>query len=304
MRGGRLGGDAGLPFREGHDVVVPVGRGQRGDDLLRRLQPVRDTGAESFDDDLVDLPEQLLAVVVRQVQEAPGPQSLDHLHAQPAAEELVTHRAGLGVPLDDVEGLAEVLEVPDGIEAYESGVGAVVPPDVVVADVVADHGDVLRAQIRLGDEDVVLQSPSALGKAQTGAVEEGTADHLVRGEAVDEWGVLDGGTRVVAAEQLHRHAAALAGHLAHDDIGTVGHAVVVHPLQGLVAQVVVVVDEHDELAPGGSDADVAGLARPAGVLLVDDLHPGVLGGERVEPGRGGVGGAVVDEDHLVLFGRQ
>ncbi len=302
--GRRLEGDGRLPLGERHDVVEPVGGDQRGDDLLRRLQAGGHTGPEALDDDPVDLVEHLLAVVRGQGEQPPPAHPLDHLVAQPAPQEPVTQRSRLGVFLDDVERLAEVLEVAARVEALEARVGRVVTLDVVVADVVAEHGDVVRAQERLRDEDVVLQAPPALGEAQTDVVEEGPAEHLVRGEAVDQRGVLDGGARMVAAEQLHRHRAPLARHLADDHVGAVGDSVVVHPLQGLVAEVVVVVDEHHVLALGGGDPHVAWLARPAGVLLVDDRHQSVLGGHLVQAGGCLVGGTVVDEDHFVFVGRQ
>lgn len=126
----------------------------------------------------------------------------------------------------------------------------------------------------------------------------------MRREAVHERGVGDVGARAVRPEELHRHRTALAGHLADDDVGLVLDAVVVHAFQRLVAQPVVVVDVHDELAPGRGGADVTGLSRPARGFLVDDVHVRVRGGDLVQPRRGGIGGAVVDEDGFVLVVRQ
>ncbi len=301
LAGGRLRLEGGLPLGEVDEVVVAVGRGEGGYDAQARAETGRDTGAEALGHDTADLLEEFTAVVVGGLEETAAAEALHHLDAQPAPEDLVAGRTGLGVLLDDVEGLAQVLEVADGVEALEAGVRGVLALDVVVADVVAEHGDVVRGEVGLRHEDVVLKTPTAFREPQVDAVEEGAAEHLVRGEAVHQRRGRDRRVRVVLAEQLHGHGAALAGHLADDDVGAVGHAVVVHPLQGLVAEVVVVVDEHDELALGRGDADVPGLARPARGLLVDDVHVGVLGGDLVEPRGSAVRRAVVDEDRLVLI---
>ena len=71
-----------------------------------------------------------------------------------------------------------------------------------------------------------------------------------------------------------------------------------------LAEVVVVVDEEHVVAARELDAEVARPPGPARVGDVLDADVGVLGGERVEPRRRRVGRAVVDEDHLVLVGRQ
>ena len=60
------------------------------------------------------------------------------------------------------------------------------------------------------------------------------------------------------------------------------------------------VDEHDVFALGTIDADVAGPARPAGVLLVYNADVGVLRGDLVEEGGSVVGGPIIDEYNLVL----
>src|SRR2546422_8017537 len=46
-----------------------------------------------------------------------------------------------------------------------------------------------------------LQAPSALGEAQADLVQEGPAEHLVRGEAVDERGVPHAGPRPDAPDR-------------------------------------------------------------------------------------------------------
>lgn len=244
------------------------------------------------------------AVVLRQRQQTLAAKALDHLVAQPAAEHVVAERAGLRVLLDDVEGFPEVVVVADRVEALETGVRGVLTLDVVVAQVVAENRDVGGPKVRLDHEDVVLQTPTALAEADALALQEFLAEHLVRREAGHERGAGDVGARMVHAEELHRHRTALAGHLADDDVGLVLDAVVVHALQRLVTQPVVVVHVHDELALGRGGADIAGLARPARGFLVDDVHVRVLGGDLVQPRRGGVGGAVVDEDGLVLVVRK
>lgn len=156
----RLAGglDPGLPLGERPDVLVAVGEDQPGDDLLGEAETGDDTRSEALGDHLVDLGVQLLGVVLGELEQPLAAQPLDHLVAQPAAEQLVAQRAGLGQRLDDVEGLAQVSEVADRVEALEVGVGAVVTGDVVVAQVVAEDGDVLRAQVGLDDEDVVLEA--------------------------------------------------------------------------------------------------------------------------------------------------
>src|SRR6185437_241953 len=70
----------------------------------------------------------------------------------------------------------------------------------------------------------------------------------------------------------------------------------------LVAEPVVLVDELDEVPARDTDTRVAGLAGPAGVLLVDHPHVRMLGGQAVQARRGLIRRAVVDEDQLEPVG--
>jgi hypothetical protein len=78
----------------------------------------------------------------------------------------------------------------------------------------------------------------------------------------------------------------------------------IHALERIALDPVVVVHEVHEIAARHVDPDVARAARPARVGDVLDADVLVLGGERVQARRGLVGRTVVDEDHLVLVARQ
>jgi hypothetical protein len=93
-------------------------------------------------------------------------------------------------------------------------------------------------------------------------------------------------------------------YLAEHDVAGVAGADGVHPFEGLRRHLVVLVDELDVLTVRLLDPDVAGLARPAGVLLVEDPHVRVFCRQLVQAGGRVVGGAVVDEDDLVLLRRE
>jgi hypothetical protein len=88
--------------------------------------------------------------------------------------------------------------------------------------------------------------------------------------------------------------------LAHDDVRAVASRHVVHPLERLGADPVVVVHEQHELAARHVHAQVARASRPARVLDVADANVRVVARELVEPRGRRVGRSVVDEDRLVL----
>jgi hypothetical protein len=151
---------------------------------------------------------------------------------------------------------------------------------------------------------VVLEPAPALGEAQRVRVEEAAAPELVRRQQPQQRLPLQVDAAAVAAEEVARHRLAVPHDLADHDVRDVAPRHRVHPLQRLVADPVVVVDEVDVLAARQLDADVARPPGPARVGDVLDAHVRVLGGEPVEPRRRGVGRAVVDEDHLVLARRE
>jgi hypothetical protein len=179
-----------------------------------------------------------------------------------------------------------------------AGVAAVVAALPYVAGVVAEDGDRFGAQVGADHEELVLQAHRSLGEGDPLAEEEVAAEHLVRGEALEEGRVLDRAALHIASEDV---AGALHGadDLAQHDVGAVadGHAVEV--FEGLGGQLVVLVDELDVLAAGQPDPDIAGFAGPAGVLLVDHAYVRVLCRQSAEALRGVVGRAVVDVDDLV-----
>ena len=174
----------------------------------------------------------------------------------------------------------------------------------MVTGVVGEHRDARLLEVRVHQEHVVLEPPPALGEAQVVRVEERAPEQLVRREQPDQRLPLEVDARAVAAEQVARHRLAVADDLADHDVGVVAHRHRVHPLQRLLAEVVVVVDVEHVVAARAIGAEVARATGPARVGDVLDMDVGVLRGERVEPRRGRVGRAVVDEDHLVLVGRQ
>jgi hypothetical protein len=95
----------------------------------------------------------------------------------------------------------------------------------------------------------------------------------------------------------------VAHHLADDDVRVALDGGAVQAFQRLAPEPVVVVDEVHELAARHLQADVSRPARPPGVRDVPHAHVRMPLGERVEARPGAVGGAVVDEDQLVLAGR-
>ena len=292
-----------LPTGEADQIVVTVCVDETPDDALHRREAGTDAWPEAFAGQAPDLVEQFLAFVVWCLQQPPPPQPLDHLDPVPPPVEPVAQRTRLGVGGHDVECLGEVGEVLAGFEALEPGVGSVVPAHVVVAHVVAQDRDRPCGEERGGDEHVVLEAPLLLGEAQVVVEQERRTEQLVRRQAVDQRRVCQGRLVIGLPEQLAGYTAALAGHLADDDVGVVPAGERVHTFQRLVAEEVVVVGEEDIFAAGAGQSDVARLAGPAGVLLVDDPQVRVFLGQRVQPGRTLVGRPVVDEDRLEVLGR-
>jgi hypothetical protein len=109
----------------------------------------------------------------------------------------------------------------------------------------------------------------------------------------------------VGLEHPQRHALAVADDLADHDVRAVLTGGGVQTLERVALQPVVVVGEVDVLALGQVEADVARLARPAGVRDVLDPHVPVAPGQLVQARGRAVGRAVVDEDQLeVLRGQR
>ena len=152
-------------------------------------------------------------------------------------------------------------------------------------------------------EQVVLQPAPALGEADAVLEQHRSPEQLVRRQQPEELHGVERRCVHALAEQRARHGLAVADDLADDDVRSVARRGGVHALQRVVLDPVVVVDEVDELAACQVDADVAGPAGPARVRDVHDLDVGVLGRQRVKPGRRPVGRAVVDEDELERAGR-
>ncbi len=153
-----------------------------------------------------------------------------------------------------------------GVEAQgvAAGLGdllAVVAADQVVAGVVGDHGDAVRAQVRLQREQGVLAGEQRLVEAHAVLLQQGAAEQLLRAERELDVGGVDVGPVERLAPHRLRRAAVDALHLAEHDVRAVlvGHGD--HALQGLGAEPVVGVQEEDETAGRLGQADVA---RPAG----------------------------------------
>ena len=216
----------------------------------------------------------------------------------------VTELPGFGRVDDGVDDLTQIGVVTGWLDARRTGVLAVGPLLVEVAGIVADDRDRLRGEVGLGHEQLVFEPTLAFGIAEVVLVQELTPEHLVRRDALDEWRVLRGAALDGPAEDVVRDAAKVAGHLAEHNVRVVACPDGVHPLEGLGAELVVLVEELHVLAERLVHADVARLARPAGVLLMDDAEMLVLAGKGVQPAGSGIRGPVVDEQHLELTGRQ
>ncbi len=234
----------------------------------------------------------------------PG-EPVEHVLAHEAQQQGVASRAGSGVALDDGEHLAEEAVVVGGVHQIGAAVPPVLPLVEVVAHGIGEHGDGGRREVGLEDEDVVLEPAPALREAQPVRREEGSAEELVGSEGADDRRIPERDAVPGPGEELMRRAAPVARHPADDHVRSVPAREVVEPLQRLRAERVVVVGEEHVLAASGRDPDVARLARPARVRLVDHPDVRMRGGEGVQAGRRRVGGSVVDEDRLVLrFGER
>ena len=168
----------------------------------------------------------------------------------------------------------------------------------VVVGVVGVEGDALGGEVGLQVEQVVLEADPALGEANAVLLQQGPAIQLVRGEQAEDGVAAELRVGDGAAEHEPPDAAADTDLPGDDHVAAVALGEVADPLEPLLGEVVVVVDEGDELAPGEVEADVARGARPARVGDVPDHPVGVGRGEAVEQLPGAVSGAVVDEDDL------
>jgi hypothetical protein len=241
-------------------------------------------------------------------------EAAQHLDAVEAGQEARSQLARLRVCHDDPDNLAEIRVVRRGINPERTGVPAIVPLPVAIADVVGEHGDAVGREIRGNHEQLVLEPPRALGKGEPVLAKERRPEELVRREAVDQRRVTDRAVIAVLPEQhiwrapdgMRRAGLArpkVCRDPADDDVGVVRDRHRMQAPQCLRPKHVVLVDELDVLAVGRLDPHVARLARPARVLLVDDPHVRLRRCEGVEPGRRPVRGAVVDEDRLELVAR-
>ena len=153
----------------------------------------------------------------------------------------------------------------------------------VVADRIGKDRDDGRGEVRLKDEDVILEPPSALWKPDLIRGDEGVAEQLVGRERLHEGSIPQGDAVTCLGEELRRHPASMSDGPADDDVGSVQDRKTVQVFQRARAELVVLVKEEDVLAARGGDADVSRLAGPARVFLVDDADVRVSGGERIEP---------------------
>ena len=254
--------------------------------------------------DREDLRIDRLSIVRRVGKERPFVEPAGQLDACEPLEEPVAEGPGLGVGLDDADHLPQVRVVAHGLDPTQPGVRVILPPDVVVADVVREHGDRAGREIGADDEHQVLEPAATLRESQAVLLDERPAEELVRRQAVEERRLPERGPVHVGEEQVPRHPAMEPGHLAEDDIRVVPARHRVQPLQGLGPEPIVVVEEEDVFAAGRGQPDVARLAGPAGVLLVDHPEVRMPRGEGIESCRGLVGRAVVDEDALDLVRAQ
>lgn len=151
---------------------------------------------------------------------------------------------------------------------------------------------------------MVLEPDVPLGEADPVPAEEGGAEQLVRGQQVQQRVDAEHGARQVLLEGAQPQRPAHPHHPADDHVRAVLVGVVAEPLQGLVAEAVVVVAEEDVTTAGGVQADVARPARPARVLEVQHPQVRVALDRGRQPPAGGLARAVVAEQHLELRGGQ
>ena len=243
-------------------------------------------------------------MIGRCVEQLSAAEPAEHLGLEETPIAAVAELTGLRVRLHHIEDLAEVVVVVSRIDPVRPGVAEVGATQVAVADVVGHDAGGGGRQVGARDEELIFQSPTTLGKADPVGPQKGGTQHLVRGLAVHQAGVVDGAVRSVLAVEVVVHAAEIADHLAQDHVSAVRRPQRVHPLQGLGLDDVILVDVHHVIAAGRVGAHVARLPGPTRSRDRDDPDVAVLVGEGVQASEAVVGGTVVDEDQLQFVRRQ
>ncbi len=217
------------------------------------------------------------------------------------AQEVVTERPSGDVPGHELDGRADHAQPGEGVAAARllHDAAAVGTGHQVVAVVVGDHGDRLGVAVRVDGEDDVLADPERLVEHDAVADEQLAAEQLEAGERVVDGGLAERGAFAVLPEHGGGNLAAVADHLAEDDVGAVAVGHREHALQRLGAEVVVGIAEEDITPAGLGDRAVPRLAGAARGLLV--RHPYFrifrrILGEKISAA---VGGAVIDDDDLL-----
>ena len=112
-----------------------------------------------------------------------------------------------------------------------------------------------RLEERAHHEDVIFQPPAAFRKAESMRVEEFATPELVRRQQGDERLPVEIYAGAVATEERARDGLAVTDDLADDDVGSIAYRRSVQPLERLVSDPVVVVDEIHEVASRHLDTD-------------------------------------------------
>ena len=190
-------------------------------------------------------------------------------------------------PDDDLQPLEVAVEVEGG-RAVVAAVFTTVPE---VAGVVGQHADDRVAGVGPHDEQDVLQAPVPLGEGDavaragrrcgTSCARSATARARCRRPR-----------HLDPSRNSRRGPTIVPAVLPTTTSAPETTAEIDQPLQRPGREPVVLVDELDELTARHRDADVARLARPAGVLLVVHPHVGVLAREVVQERAGAVRRAV------------
>ena len=269
----RLGLEAGPRRRERLEALVVAGAQQVRAHARVEGQVLVDLVAVALERELPDLLVERPLDRGIALEEVVPADAAEHLAAVPVRLDAVAQRPGLHVLVDQVEHLADVLVVADRLELLVGCVVVGLAQHPVVTGVAGQHRDVLRVEVGVHREDVVLEPAAALREADAVLVEQRLAEQLVRGQQPHERRPLERDVLAVALEHRAGDELALADDLADHDVGLVAQGAVVHALERALAEPVVVVDEVDVLAAGHLDAEVARLARPAGVG--DVLHADV-----------------------------
>jgi hypothetical protein len=148
---------------------------------------------------------------------------------------------------------------------------------------------------------VVLEPDLPIRKADPVLADEGRPEQFVRGQDLQQRVLAEHRVRDVPTEHPARQRPTDSGQPADDDVRIVLIGVVGQPLQGLVAEGVVVVTEEHVLPGRGVDPDVPRRSRPPRVLQLQHLQVRMSCRYRIEPNLGGLVRSVVAEQDLKLI---